>query len=145
MRTISERIRHTILFEGIALIIVIPGTSIITGRPPHEIGAMSIIVSIIAMSWNYIYNLGFDKILIKMKKPLMPRPAHMRICHALFFEVGLIGLMVPFFMYWFQMGALQALIFDAGIALFFLIYSYMFNLAYDHRFPVQTIMEELHT
>ena len=67
MRTTKDRIRHTLGFEVIGLMIFVPLTSLLSGFDSHLLGSMAIVGSIIAMLWNYFYNWVFDQVLLKMR------------------------------------------------------------------------------
>ena len=72
MRNSKDRLRHTLLFEITILIMFIPLTAWLFEKPMTHMGGMSIAMSLIAMTGNYIYNVLFDYALIRMGKPLYP-------------------------------------------------------------------------
>lgn len=49
-----------------------------------------------------------------------------------FFETGLLLTVVPLAARWLGVALWQAFLLDIGLALFFLPYTFFFNLAYDH-------------
>ncbi len=66
MRTTKDRIRHLVLFEVTALLILVPIGAVFFGFDPFEIGALGASTAAIAAVWNYVYNLGFDRILKRL-------------------------------------------------------------------------------
>ena len=54
-----------------------------------------------------------------------------RAVHAIAFEAGLVAIVVPLVAWWLDMSLLDALILDIGLLLFFLPYTFLFNLGYD--------------
>ena len=62
MRTVKDRIRHTLGFEIIGLIIFVPFASWLFGFDIQSIGLIAVAASIIATLWNYFYNLLFDTV-----------------------------------------------------------------------------------
>ena len=62
------------------------------------------------------------------------RSIGLRIVHALGFETGLTFLLVPLFALILGISLWAALLFDLGAIVFFLVYTYVFNLAFDHVF-----------
>ncbi len=136
MRTQSDRLRHTILFELIGLITVTPLASWLLDKDMAKVGVMSLFLSLTAMVCNYVYNLFFDYALLKMGRPLNHRPPMLRVLHAIMFEASLLTIAVPFVAWWLDMTLWQAFIADIGFALFFLLYAYVFNWAYDVVFPI---------
>ena len=60
MRSFPDRLRHTLIFEAIALFLVaVPGGWLLD-RPMEIMGALSLMFSVLAMSWNLSYNWMFD-------------------------------------------------------------------------------------
>ena len=57
-----------------------------------------------------------------------------RVAHALGFEGGLALMLVPLMAWWFGIGLWQALVLEAGLLLFFLAYTYVFNWSFDSVF-----------
>ncbi len=136
MRTQADRLRHTILFEVIALITCTPLASLVLGRDMATIGSMAIFLSLSAMVCNYGFNLAFDHMLKKLGRPVHHRPPRLRILHAVLFEGSFLVITVPVVAWWLDMTLWQAFVTDLGFAAFFLIYAYVFNWAYDRVFPM---------
>ncbi|MGF1702569.1 PACE efflux transporter [Photobacterium makurazakiensis] len=127
--TIKERILHSVLFEVFALLIIMVGTSLFTSHNPAEVGGLGLMMSLIAMVWNYVYNLGFDKVFGDER---LSRKMGLRVVHGIGFEFGLLFATIPLLMWILQLDFWTVLILDIGIVIFFLVYSILYNLAYDH-------------
>ncbi|MGF1683511.1 PACE efflux transporter [Photobacterium minamisatsumaniensis] len=125
----KERILHSVLFEVFALTIIMVGTSLFTNHNPAEVGGLGLVMSLIAMVWNYVYNLGFDKVFGDER---LSRKMGLRIAHGVGFELGLLFATIPLLMWILQLDFWTVLILDIGIVIFFLVYSILYNLAYDH-------------
>jgi len=138
MRSTTDRIRHSIFFELIALVISVPLASWILGKELLKIGVLSIVLSLAAMLINYFFNLLFDHVLLWMRRPLNVRPVWLRVLHALLFELSLLILTVPLVAWWLGMTLLAAFLIDIGFVLFFLVYAFVYNWAYDILFPIPT-------
>lgn len=136
MRNQADRIRHTIFFELIGLILVTPSAAWILDKPMAAIGAMSIIISLTAMGCNYLFNLVFDHALKALGRPVDVRPPMVRVFHAVLFESFLLLFTLPFVAWWLDMTLWTAFVTDIGFALFFLVYAYLFNWTYDRVFPM---------
>ena len=136
MRTSADRIRHTILFEIIGLTICTPFASWILNRGLAQIGTLGIALSLTAMCVNYIFNLVFDLALVRLGRPVNVRPTWMRVIHAVLFETSLIILTIPMVAWWLDITLLTALLTNIGFSLFFLVYAFVYNWAYDVVFPV---------
>jgi uncharacterized membrane protein len=135
LRTTPDRIRHAISFELIGLSLVTPLGAWTFDKPLHDIGIVSLVSAAVAMAWNYLYNLGFDHAMLRLAGHLR-KSLRVRVLHALLFETGLVAILLPFFAWYLQIGLLPALAMDAGFSVFFLVYAFVFNLAYDHMFPI---------
>ncbi|GHG93709.1 PACE efflux transporter [Pseudodonghicola xiamenensis] len=138
MRTTRDRIRHAILFELIALIIVTPLGGLIFGVEIGHFGVITVISATIAMIWNYIFNLGFDHGMLRVighTRKTLP----VRIGHALLFEIGLLCLLVPFIAWYLGAPLLQALIMDVALSGFYVVYAIAFNWAYDTIYPIPAL------
>ncbi len=60
----------------------------------------------------------------------------MRIIHAILFEVGLLMVLMPFIAWYLGISLWQAFVMDVAFALFYLVYAFVFNWAYDRLFPL---------
>lgn len=135
MRTTFDRLRHTICFELIGLAILTLGIAKLINMDMTKIGVLAVAFSIIATVWNYFYNILFDKAMLKHTSQLNKTVA-IRIFHACLFEAGLLVITLPIMAWWLEIGLMEAFILDLGMALFYLIYAFVYNLAYDRIFPV---------
>lgn len=136
MRTSADRVRHTILFEVIGVFVCTPLAAWILDRAIAQVGSLSIVLSLTAMGMNYVYNLLFDMALIRTGRPVNVRPAWLRAIHAILFEASLIILTVPMIAWWLEMPLLAAFLTDIGFTVFFLVYAFFYNWAYDTVFPI---------
>lgn len=138
MRTTADRIRHALLFEIFGLLLITPLAAFATGHGLGDIGVIAVVASLLAMGWNYVYNLGFDHGMVKLRGSVA-KTVPIRIFHAVFFEAGLLVVMLPFIAWYLQISLLDALVMDIGIALFYLVYAYVYNWGYDRVFPVPAL------
>ncbi|MFT6559483.1 PACE efflux transporter [Sneathiella sp.] len=134
MRTFWDRVRHTVLFELIAISVVAVIGGWVLGRPVEEIGALGIMMSALAMVWNMLFNYLFDLWDRKFRN-LAPRTVLLRIIHAVLFEAGMFAAGLLIIIWWLQIGVIEAVLLDAGFAIFFLVYAFVYNLIYDQVFP----------
>lgn len=135
MRTTLDRIRHAIGFELIALVLIVFVLSRFFGFEAHKIGALGIAFSLFATGWNFAYNLLFDKAMVKYTGQVTKQLRH-RVIHAIVFEISLLWLTLPVIAWWLDISLLEAFIMDIGLVVFYLFYTYGYNLAYDKLFPM---------
>lgn len=135
MRTFPDRVRHTIMFEVIALILVATGGSWITGHSMEMLGALSLMFSVLAMVWNFVFNWIFDH-WDKRFRGLAKRGVLLRIVHASLFESVLLIAGIFLVSWWLGITYLQAFLLDLSFSAFFLVFAFAYNWTYDVVFPV---------
>lgn len=140
MRTTLDRIRHAILFELVGLVLMIGGGSILTGFDAHSLGVIGVVSSLVATAWNYVYNLGFDRAMLRLRGSVI-KTHPLRALHALLFEGGLLVLLLPFVAWMLGVSLWQAFLFDLAIAIFYIVYGYAYNWVYDRVFPMPEARE----
>jgi len=127
-KSLTERFFHAASFELLALAICVPLFSWLLGVSLGHMGALTVMISLIAMGWNMLFNTLFDRL---QRRLGFARSLPMRIGHAVLFELGLICAVVPLAAWWLGVTLFAALLLDLGILLFFLPYTVAFNWAYD--------------
>lgn len=127
-KSIKERALHALLFEIIGVLLFAPLLAWLMGHSLAKMGAMTVMISTVAMLWNMLFNAMFDGLRRKWGFKLT---IGARISHALFFEGGLILVIVPLAAWWLSISLLQAFWLDIGLLLLFLPYTLVFNLLYD--------------
>jgi uncharacterized membrane protein len=135
MRTVPDRIRHALSFEIIGLLLAVPFGALLFNHPMEDIGVVTIVSSVVATVWNYLYNWGFDHALKRLTGSV-EKSLPVRIGHAVLFEVGLVALLMPFVAWYLGISIIDALLLDVSLAIFYMVYAFIFNLAYDRVFPV---------
>lgn len=135
MRSTADRIRHAVLFELIAIILVGPLLGWAFAAPIVRVGALSVVLSLVATGWNYIYNIGFDHALQRLRGHVRKRPWE-RIIHAFLFELGMLVFTIPPVMWWLGFDLFEALRMALSVMVFYLFYAWLYNLVYDHVFPI---------
>lgn len=127
-KSLTERVFQALGFEGLALLICTPLLVWITGRPALEMGAVTLGISLLALSWNVVFNSLFDRLKTRLQ---LANGGWTRVLHALLFEGGLILLAVPLIAALMKISLLEAFILDIGVLLFFLPYTYVYHWGYD--------------
>ena len=59
-----------------------------------------------------------------------------RVVHALLFEGGLVVMLVPLIAWWLDISLWEALVADIALVVFYVVFAFVYNLAYDHIFPI---------
>lgn len=140
MRSTRDRIRHALLFEVFGLALIIPLGTVLFGLHASEMGVIGVGSALAATAWNYVYNLGFDRAMQRLtghtRKSLL-----LRVGHAVLFEAGLLVILLPPIAWYLGIDLAQAFYMDIAIALFYVAYAFLFNLAYDRAFPLRSWSE----
>lgn len=135
LRSPSDRVRHALLFECVALALVIPVGAHLFGLHTEDMGIIGIGGAVTATVWNYLYNLGFDHALRRLTGSVS-KTVGMRVLHTLLFEAGLQVVLLPAIAWYLRVSIPQAFSMSFSLALFYLVYAFFFNIAYDWIFPV---------
>lgn len=127
-KSIKERALHATLFELGGVILVAPLLAWLMNHSLAMMGAMTIMISTVAMLWNMVYNAFFDRLRARFGFAMTLLT---RALHAMGFEAGLILVVVPLAAWWLSISLFEAFLLDIGLLLMFLPYTMLFNWAYD--------------
>lgn len=127
-----RRVVFVTLYELIAIAVTTVGFMLFTDSGAAHAGVISAASSIIAVVWNVAFNALFER--WESRQSVRGRSLARRVAHALGFEGGLALMLVPLLAWWFDVGLWQALVMDLGLLLFFLVYTFVFNWAFDRVF-----------
>jgi uncharacterized membrane protein len=139
MRSFKDRIRHAVMFELIGLAIFTPAAALLFDQPIEHMGIVGIISATAATVWNFVYNVGFDKAMMRIRGSVQ-KTMSIRIAHTALFEAGLIVVLIPFIAWYLGISLMTALAMDIAIVAFYLVYAFFFNIAYDRVFPVGMLL-----
>jgi len=137
MRSFPDRVRHALMFEIVGLAIVIPAGSYLFGLPAAHMGVIGIVGATVATLWNFLFNLGFDHALLRLQGHTRKSMA-VRVAHAVLFEIGLLAMLLPMIAWYLGVSLVQAFLMDMSMVVFYVVYAFVFNIAYDRVFPVRS-------
>ncbi|MHA7599869.1 PACE efflux transporter [Alicycliphilus sp. T452] len=123
-----RRLVFVCLYELIAIIV----SSLLfmaIGLEAAASGVMAVVASALAITWNVTFNHLFEK--WEARQGVKGRSVLRRVAHAIGFEGGLALVLIPLMAWWFGVGLWQATLMEAGLLLFFLVYTYVFNWVFD--------------
>lgn len=126
--TKKERILHSVLFELFALILLTLLGTMFVNLEAQTMAGIAVLMSALAMTWNYLYNLLFDKAFGTQR---LSRKLSLRVLHGLLFELGLVLVTLPILMLILQRGFWEVLALEAAMVIFFLVYAIVYNWLYD--------------
>lgn len=132
MQGIKRRVVYITLYEAIAIVAASIGLAAMSGQGLGHSGALAVIASVIAVVWNLAFNALFER--WESRQAVRGRSVWRRVAHAIGFEGGLVMFLVPTFAWWLDISLMQALVMDLGLVIFFLVYTFVFNWAFDAVF-----------
>ena len=135
-RTVKDRVRHTLMFEIIGVLLFIPLATYAFEFGAAHMGVISIGSATIATVWNFLFNMGFDKVMLR-KLGHTHKTLWLRVLHAVLFEGGLMLMLIPPIAWYLGISLMEALMMDIFIVAFYLVYAFCFNWMYDVVFPVK--------
>ena len=124
----KRRLIHAISYEVILLVIIAIALSFIFSMPLEVTGVLGVIMAVISVIWNMIFNHYFEKIEFKYQ---LERTIPVRIMHAIGFEGGLMLATIPIIAYMMNMSFIEALILDFALTMCILVYTFIFQWCYD--------------
>ena len=132
MQGVKRRVVYITLYEGIAIVAASAGLALMSGHGLAQAGMLAVAASVIAVVWNLVFNSLFER--WEARQAVRGRSIARRIAHAIGFEGGLVAFLVPTIAWWLDISLWQALLMDLGLVVFFLVYTFVFNWAFDAIF-----------
>lgn len=126
-----RRVIYVGLYELIA-IAVSSQIFILTGQGGFDSGVMAVAASIIAVTWNVTFNWLFER--WEARQSTRGRSVWRRTAHAIGFEGGLGLILIPIMAWWFGISLWTATVMEAGLLVFFLVYTWAFTWCFDRIF-----------
>lgn len=132
MQGIRRKLVYVALYEGIAIVVAGAGLAWMSGRDAVHSGVAAVMASVIAVVWNLVFNTLFEA--WESRQAVRGRSVARRVAHAIGFEGGIAALLVPVFAWWLDVSLWQAFVMDFWLMVFFLVYTFAFNWAFDRVF-----------
>ena len=141
MQGTRRKIVQAISYEALALLVVAPFLFWLFDNSLLISGAVALATSLLAVSWNMLFNAMFERWEARQVKP--QRTFRRRVLHALGFELGLLLFTTPLLAYGLDISWWQALFSDLAILMFYLVYALFFQWGFDLIFdpPAATLGE----
>ncbi|TPE52635.1 PACE efflux transporter [Amaricoccus solimangrovi] len=143
MQGIRRRVVYLTLYEALAIALSSSGLAVLFGIHVTEAGSMAVTASVIAVLWNLAYNAGFEA--WERRRTTKGRSLALRVGHAVGFEFGLTLALVPLFALMLGISLVEAFVLDLGMIVFFLFYTFLFNLGFDRVFGLPLSAREIRT
>lgn len=128
----TRRVLQAVLYEIFAIAFVGPVLSFAFDKPPTSTLTLAVLLSSIALAWNYVFNALFER--WEARQSTTVRSLARRLAHATGFEGGLVILLVPVMSLWLNISPLAAFLANLGLLAFFFVYAFTFTWAFDRVF-----------
>jgi uncharacterized membrane protein len=141
MSSVARRVLQAVLYEAIAIAVVGPALSFAFDEPPASTLGLAVVLSTIALTWNYAFNWIFER--WESRQSVRGRSFARRLAHGAGFEGGLLVILIPVMSLWLDISPAAALLANLGLLVFFLVYAIAFTWAFDRVFGLpQSAMQK---
>ncbi len=132
MSPTTRRVVQALLYEAIAIAVVGPLLSLAFDKPPASTMGLAVVLSGIALTWNYVFNWLFER--WELRQTVRGRSFARRLAHGAGFEGGLVVILLPVMSLWLDISLATALLANLGLLAFFFFYAIAFTWCFDRVF-----------
>lgn len=132
MRPALRKMTYAVSFEAIGVAVASAGLVLMSEASTQESLSLSIIAATVALVWSFVFNSLFEA--WEARRAVHGRSFARRAAHALLFEGGLTVIFLPVMAWWLSVGLWEAFLYDAGIIVLFIGYTYVFSWVFDRLF-----------
>ncbi|MGQ5787835.1 PACE efflux transporter [Serratia sp. IR-2025] len=132
MQGVKRKLVYVTAYEIIGMAISALGLALLSGHAPSSIGPLAVVITTIAVSWNFIYNYLFEW--WESRQLSRTRTLKRRILHAVGFQLTLVVYLIPLIAWWMGITLWQALLLDMALIVIIPCYTFLFNWAFDKLF-----------
>lgn len=138
LRDWRERVRQTLWFEGVGLLLVAPAYALLSGRGAGESLGLIAALSLTVTLWAALFNTAFDRLEWRLQRRVASdRPPRWRALHAVLHEATAVAVSCPVIVTLTGLGWLDALLLDLALTAVYTLYAYAFHCVYDRLRPVR--------
>lgn len=128
----TRRVLQALLYEVIAIAVVGPLLSFVFAKPPASTFGLAVVLSTIALTWNYLFNWMFER--WESRQSVRGRSFARRLAHGIGFEGGLVIILLPVMSLWLDISPLEAFLANLALLAFFFVYAVAFTWVFDRVF-----------
>ncbi|MEQ1135147.1 PACE efflux transporter [Acinetobacter seifertii] len=132
MQGLKRRIVYVSSYEVIGMVISSVGLALLAGDSVEHTGPLSVMITTIAVTWNFIYNILYEK--WEARQDSKSRTVKRRIVHAIGFQITLVIFLIPLIAWWMDISLLAAFWLDVAFIIIIPIYTFIFNWTFDKLF-----------
>ena len=98
MQGVKRKLLYVSLYEVIGMTFSALGLAMLSGTSPGSTGPLAVIITTIAVTWNFIYTTLFER--WESRQPSRTRTVKRRIAHAVGFQLTLIVFLILLIAWW---------------------------------------------
>lgn len=132
MQGIKRKLVYVTAYELIGMTISALGLALLSGHEPTSTGPLAVIITTIAVSWNFIYNYLFE--FWESRQASRTRTVRRRVLHAIGFQLTLVVYLIPLIAWWMNVSLVQAFLLDAALIVIIPCYTFIYNWIFDKVF-----------
>ncbi|MBP1476547.1 PACE efflux transporter [Acinetobacter nosocomialis] len=132
MQGLKRRIVYVSSYEIIGMVISSVGLALLAADSVEHTGPLSVMITTIAVTWNFIYNILYEKWEARQKNK--SRTVKRRIAHAIGFQITLVMFLIPLIAWWMDISLVAAFWLDVAFIIIIPIYTFIFNWTFDKLF-----------
>ena len=132
MQGVKRKLVYVTAYEIIGMAISALGLALLSGHAPSSTGPLAVVITTLAVSWNFIYNYLFEW--WESRQASRTRTLKRRILHAVGFQLTLVVYLIPLIAWWMGITLWQALLLDMALIVIIPCYTFLFNWAFDKLF-----------
>lgn len=132
MQGLKRRIIYVSSYEIIGMVISSVGLALLAGDSVEHTGPLSVMITTIAVTWNFIYNILYEK--WEARQENKSRTVKRRIGHAIGFQITLVMFLIPLIAWWMDISLVAAFWLDVAFIIIIPIYTFIFNWTFDKLF-----------
>ncbi|HGE8326613.1 TPA: PACE efflux transporter [Serratia marcescens] len=132
MQGVKRKLVYVTAYELIGMTISALGLALLSGHAPSRTGPLAVVITTLAVSWNFIYNYLFEW--WESRQASRTRTLKRRILHAVGFQLTLVVYLIPLIAWWMGITLWQALLLDMALIVIIPCYTFLFNWAFDKLF-----------
>ncbi|EKS9794295.1 MULTISPECIES: PACE efflux transporter [Burkholderia] len=128
----KRRIVYVVMFEVLGILIASSVLGMLSGASVAASGLLGVMISTTGVTVNFLYNLVFEA--WERRSAATTRTVGRRVLHAIGFQIALVTFLIPLIAWWLDVSLLQAFLYDAVLIVFFPIFTFTYNWAFDSVF-----------
>lgn len=132
MQGLKRKLVYVTAYEGIGLCLSTLGLALLSGTAPSNTGPLAVMITTIAMVWNFIYNTLFE--FWERHQVVKGRSVARRVAHAIGFQLTLVVYLIPLIAWWLGISLWEAFVVDLAFIILIPCYTFLYNWLFDRVF-----------